>query len=78
MYKYLKGGCKEVSARLFSLVPSDRTRGNGHRLKHRKLPLNSRKDCFTEGDLALAEVAQTGCGVSLLRDIKNLNGHNPE
>jgi len=44
--KYLQGGCQEDRARLFPVVPSDRTRDNGHKPKQRKFQLNTRKKFF--------------------------------
>ena len=44
--KSLQGGCQEDGARLFPVVPSARTRGNGHKLEQRKLQLNPRKNFF--------------------------------
>jgi len=45
-YRYLQGGRQEDGARLFSVVPSYRTRGSGHKMKQRKFQLNVRKNFF--------------------------------
>jgi len=48
VYTYSKGENIEDGARFFSVVPSDRTRGNGHRLRHRRFCLSRSKHFFTE------------------------------
>ena len=45
--KYLEGRCRGDGARLFSVVPGDRTRGRGHQRAHRRVPLNIRKHFST-------------------------------
>lgn len=41
-YKCLKAGCEDDGATLFLVVHSTRTRGNGDKLKHGSLLLNTR------------------------------------
>ena len=77
VYKYLEGGCKEDGAGLFSVVPSARTRGKGHKLKHRRVPLNTRKHFYCEGDQALTQASQRGGGVSHLGDSQKPSGYSP-
>lgn len=48
MYKYLMGWSREHEARLSSVIPSDKRRGNGCKSKYKNFHFNMRTNVFTE------------------------------
>ncbi|KAK4815684.1 hypothetical protein QYF61_005430 [Mycteria americana] len=75
VYNYMMGSNEEGGVRLFSMMPTDRTRGNGHKVKHMKFHVNTTL-FYCEGSQTLAQVAQRHCGVLIRGDTQNLTGHS--
>jgi len=66
-----------VGTRLFSVIPTDKTRGSGHKLENRKFHINTRKNFFTVRVTALEQAAQGGDGVVFSGDTEAPSGYFP-
>ncbi|TRZ23292.1 hypothetical protein HGM15179_003861 [Zosterops borbonicus] len=73
-YKYVKGRCQGDGAKLFSVLHSDGTRSNGHKLKHKTFHFIMRKNFIM---VRVAEHWNRGHGVSLSGDLQNPSGGVP-
>ena len=77
-YKYLKGGCQEDGARLFSDGAQRQDKGQWAETEAQEVPSEHEKELLpSEGDGALEQVAQRGGGFSFSGDIQTLPGQGP-
>lgn len=76
--KFPKSGCQEDEARLFPVVPSDRKRGNRHKLEHGKSHVNMSKHIFIVWVTEYCKhAAPRGCRVSFSGNPQHSPGHHP-
>ena len=78
-FQYLKGAYKKDGDRLFNRACSNRTRGNGFKLKEGRFRLDIKEEIFyDEGGEALAQIAQRGGQCSIPGNIQGQVGQGSE
>lgn len=78
MHKHLVGRNEEGGARLLSVIPRNKTRNYGLKIKHRRAHSEHEETLFyCDRDPDLKQVAQRDCRVSIFKDSKNPPGHGP-
>jgi len=76
-YKYLKGGCQEDGARLFSGAQRQ-DKGQRAQTEAEEAPSEYEEELLpSEGDGALEQAAQGGCGLSFSGHIPDPHGQGP-
>ncbi|KAK4824765.1 hypothetical protein QYF61_018499 [Mycteria americana] len=73
-FPYIKGVYKKDGESFFTKARSDRTRGNGFKLKESRFRLDIRKAFFTMSGETLEQVAQRSCGCPIIGSVQDQVG----
>ena len=76
-FQYLMGIYKHDGNQLFTWLDSDRTGGNGFKVKERRFRLNVSGKFLNESGEVLEQVAQKGCGCPISTSIQGQIGWGP-
>ena len=75
VYKCLKGWCKEVVVRLFSLVSNGRTWGNRKKQTQKSVSEHHKTGFYLRVTEHWSNLSTNGCGISITGNIKKPSGH---
>ena len=78
LFMYLKGCCKKNGNQLFTRVDSDRTKGNGFKLREGRFRIGCQGEVlYRESCEVLEQASQRSCGYSVPGDVQGQVGWGP-